>query len=412
MDDPGNDKIATSPVGESQRIGSLDILRGVAVLGILTMNISAFAMPGAAYFNPRIYGDLSGVNYFVWMTFHVFFDLKFMAIFSMLFGAGIVLMSNRCEASGRKPAGLHYRRMFWLILFGAIHSYLIWWGDILLMYGICGLVVYLFRKRSAKLLIPLGLAVIGVSSLFSLAVGITFENWPPEARAEMIKQMHPPKEVIDKEITAYRGNWLEQMSARVPMALELHTGAFVFFLFWRISGLMLLGMALFKTGFFSAKLAPRVYLLFVALAVIIGIPVILYGISANFAANWKVPDTFFVGLQFNYWASLLVALGWVGVVMLVVKTKILKSLTERLSAVGRMAFSNYILQSLICTAIFYGHGLGYFGSVERMGQAAVVVFVWLVILILSPIWLSKFKYGPLEWLWRSLAYWHRQPFTR
>ena len=130
-----------APVSETQRILSLDVLRGFALLGILTMNIGAFSMPSAAYFDPTVYGELAGWNGVVWRLAHLLADSKFMAIFSMLFGAGIVLISQRSEARGGSPTSLHYRRMGWLIVFGLLHAHLLWYGAILYWYGMCGLLV-------------------------------------------------------------------------------------------------------------------------------------------------------------------------------------------------------------------------------------------------------------------------------
>ncbi len=401
-----------SPVAESQRIRSLDVLRGFALLGILTMNIGVFSMPEATYFDPTAYGDLTGVHGWVWRLNHSLADLKFMAIFSMLFGAGIVLMSERCSAREQSPAGLHYRRMAWLIVFGLLHAHLLWYGDILVWYGLCGLAVYLFRKLSAKWLIVLGLLSIAIPSGIQLAAGATVEHWPPEQLAAVVADLQPAPEAIAGEVATYRGGWLEQMAHRSPKALELETSVFLFWAGWRVSGLMLLGMALFKLGVFNAERSRRFYATWIVLAVAVGIPLISYGVQRNFAAGWKAPDFFFFGLQFNYWASLLVSLGWVGVVMLVCQTSALSPWTRPFAAVGRTAFSNYILQTLICTTIFYGHGLGLFGQVERLGQAAVVAAVWALQLIVSPLWLRHCRFGPLEWLWRSLVYLNRQPFKR
>jgi uncharacterized protein len=148
------------PVTEKERIVSIDVLRGFALLGILPMNIQYFSMISAAYENPTAYGDLKGANYWVWLLCHVLADQKFMTIFSMLFGAGILLMTSRIEATGKPSAALHYRRMGWLILFGLAHAYLLWSGDILVAYGMCGLLVYLFRKLRPRTLLVLALLTI------------------------------------------------------------------------------------------------------------------------------------------------------------------------------------------------------------------------------------------------------------
>ena len=159
------------PTPAAERIVALDVLRGVALLGILVMNVQSFSMIEAAYFNPTAYGDLTGANYVVWLVAHIFFDQKFMAIFSMLFGAGIVLMASRVEASGGRPAGLHYRRTFWLIVFGLLHTHLFWFGDVLFVYGVCGLWVYLFRKVRPGWLLTFGLLILSVSFLLYLFFG-------------------------------------------------------------------------------------------------------------------------------------------------------------------------------------------------------------------------------------------------
>ena len=158
----------SGPVPESKRIPSLDVMRGFALLGILIMNIQSFSMIYAAYFNPTAYGDLSGVHRWIWILSHLLADQKFMAIFSMLFGAGIILMAGRAEASGRSAKALHFRRMLLLIAFGAMHAYLLWHGDVLVIYGMSGLVVYLFRRRSPRTLLILGIVLL---ASFLLLIG-------------------------------------------------------------------------------------------------------------------------------------------------------------------------------------------------------------------------------------------------
>jgi len=403
---------APLPVAEAERITSMDVLRGIAVLGILVMNIQAFAMIGAAYPNPTAYGDLNGANRWVWMLSHVLADQKFISIFSMLFGAGIVLMASKAE-SADSAKRLHYRRMAWLVLFGLLHAHLLWYGDVLFTYGVCGMVVYRFRNQPPRRLVVLGVLVLAVSSAISLGTGWSMRFWPPEAMDEFAREgWQPTAERVAREVAAYRGGWLDQMRVRSPGALLMETVLFLMFLAWKAAGMMLIGMALFKLGVFSARRSRHFYLMLIAAAILIGIPVTAYGVHRNFAVEWDVRYSFFTGSQYNYWGSLFVALGWVGAVMLVCKSQRLAPLTRPFAAVGRTAFSNYILQSVICTTIFYGHGLALFGSVDRVAQIAIVVAIWAVQLVISPLWLRYFLFGPLEWLWRSLAYWTRQPMRR
>ncbi len=399
------------PVPESKRIPSLDAMRGFALLGILIMNIQSFSMIYAAYFNPTAYGDLSGVHRWVWILSHLFADQKFMTIFSMLFGAGIVLMAERAEAIGRSAAPIHVRRMLLLIAFGAAHAYLLWYGDILVIYGMSGLVVYLFRRRSSRTLLILGVVMLAIGSGLSVAAGLTLPAWPESARQQFIETWQPTPESIEAELATYRGGWLGQMGDRAAKSLEFHTGVFLFWGLWRSGGLMLIGMALYKLGFFRLHRRLRFSFWAITLALLAGLPLVGYGIYRQFASGWDPSYTFFLGGQFNYWGSLLVSFGWLGAVYWLGEATSWGSVTRPLAAVGKTAFSNYILQTLICTTIFYGHGLGLFGSIDRLGQILIVMGVWSVQLVGSTLWLRRFRFGPLEWLWRSLTYGEWQPFA-
>jgi uncharacterized protein len=201
------------------------------------------------------------------------------------------------------------------------------------------------------------------------------------------------------------------MDKRVGSAMMMHTEAFPFFMIWRITGLMLIGMALFKSGVFSGERSLHFYAGLVCLAVVVGIPIVVYGLTDSFNQGWS-SASFFLNSQYNYWGSLMISLGWVGIIMLVCRRGWLSRLTGRLAAVGQMALSCYLLETLICTTIFYGHGFGLFGQVSRVGQSLVVLAVWVFLLILAPLWLKYFQYGPFEWLWRSLSYWSRLPISR
>jgi len=396
------------PIKEKERIVTIDVLRGFALLGILPMNIQSFSMILAAYFNPTAYGDLHGANYWLWMLSHVLIDEKFMTIFSMLFGAGILLMTGRIEASGRSSAALHYRRMGWLILFGMLHGYLLWCGDILFDYGACGLLAYLFRRLRPRTLLILALLSISMVPIVLVLSGQRISHATPAQLQALNESWKPPAPEVAREVAAYRGSWLTQMTYRMPQAVRMEATAFVF----RIFGLMLAGMALFKLGFFSGRPSPKICWALIAVALFVGIPVTVYGVRRDFADGWDARFSIFHGLLYNYWASFLVSAGWIGLVMLASQAAALTAVTKRFAAVGRMAFTNYIMHSVICTTIFYGHGLALFGKVERTGQFGIVVAIWIFQLTISPIWLRHFQFGPLEWLWRSLTYWQWEPLRR
>ena len=398
---------SAGPVLQDARIDSIDVLRGFALLGILVMNIQLFAMPAAAYFNPFAYGDLTGANFTVWLGSRLFADQKFMTIFSMLFGAGIVLMAGRAERSGNATR-VHYRRMGWLLLIGLAHAHLLWAGDILFLYAVCGMLVYPFHRMPPRLLLVAGTAVVSVGSVVYLAGGVT-SAWPSDVLRQFIDEAwQPTQPIIDAELAAYRGGWLEQLPFRSASALAFETVITLLWGGWRAGGLMLIGMALFKLGVFSSQRSPRFYGALIAVALFLAIPVEAYGVVLDFRYGWTI-WSFFQGEQFNYWPSIGVSLGYIGLVMLACRTAALRRLTRPFAAVGQMALSNYLLQTVICTTIFYGHGFGLFGSVERLGQFGVVVAVSVVQLVWSPLWLQRFRFGPAEWAWRSLTYGVRQP---
>jgi uncharacterized protein len=404
--------VEPGPVAEAERIDSLDVLRGFALLGILVMNIQAFSMIEAAYNNPMAYGEIQGADFWVWLISHVLFDLKFMTIFTMLFGAGIILMAARRRRAGRGSAGIHYRRMGVLLLFGLLHAYLLWYGDILYFYAMCGLWVYLFRNWRPSVLISVGLVLIAIPTFVSFGLSWSMAYWPADSLEDFVRQWAPTQEKIDWQTAVYQGGWWDQMSHRPKIAFMFETFAFFLWMMWRVSGVMFIGIALFKLEVFSAKRSTLFYATMIIGAVVVGLPLILLGVHGNIEADWNAEYSMLIGSQYNYWASILVSLGWVGVVMLICRHGRWHRITRPFAAVGRMAFTNYLMQSVICTTIFYGHGLGLYGKVSRVGQIGVVLGVWAFLLILSPIWLRRYHFGPMEWLWRSLTYRQLQPMRR
>jgi len=403
---------AIHPVYKKDRIVSLDILRGIAILGILILNIQSFSMPSAAYINPMAYGDMTGMNKWVWMLSHVFGDQKFMSIFSILFGAGIVLFSENAQRKIGRSAGLHYSRTFWLLLIGLVHAHIIWHGDILVAYALCGFIVYLFRRLNPKALLILGLLIIGVHAVIYLFFGFTMGFWPPESIAETNKSWLPATEAIQREIAAYHGSFSQQFAQRSASAFFLETFVFLTSTLWRAGGLMLVGMALYKWGILSAEKSKAFYKKAFVISWLVGLPIVIYGVLQNYAHNWAMEYSMFIGSQFNYLGSLFVSFGFICLTMLLVKSRKLQGLKDRLAAIGRMALTNYLLQSIICAFIFYGMGLGLFGKVERIWQIAIVVGIWLAQFLWSLPWLQRYNFGPFEWLWRSLTYRKRQAFKK
>ena len=402
----------TLPLSRSERIASLDVLRGVALLGILIMNIQAFAMPGAAYINPAAYGDLTGINQWVWIASHLFADQKFMALFSILFGAGICVFADRAEQTRGRSTALHYRRTSWLLVFGLLHAHLLWYGDILYTYALCGFAVYLLRNRSPRALLILGTISLFIPFAYSMLTGLSLEHFPADAVEGMMDSWRPDSATLAAEIDAYRGGWGDQQVFRSQTALFFESYLFATLFFWRASGMMLIGMALFRWQILSANRSNGLYIRLLVAGVSLGIILTVSGVWQNYRHGWSLEYSMFLGSQWNYWGSVSMALGYVGLVMLTFRKGWMSALQERLAAVGRTAFSNYIGQTLICITLFYGTGFGLFASLSRGEQVIVVFAIWIFQLIAAPLWLRKFRFGPLEWAWRSLTYWRLQPFRR
>ena len=401
-----------SPLSSTERIISLDILRGFAIMGILIMNIQSFSMIGAAYLNPTAYGDFTGINKWTWLLSHVFADNKFMTIFSMLFGAGIVLMSNKIKNEGRKPAAFHYRRMFWLLVIGLVHSYLFWYGDILVAYAMCGLIVFLFRKLKAGWLLFFGILSLSVGVGLYLFFGMTIEYWPKENLDMSLGFWAPPAEDITAELNAYQGSFQDVFQKRFSSAVFMQTMVFMINISWHAGGLMLIGMALYKWGILSGGKSKKFYSAGLIAGMVIGLSLVLYGVKQNFDHNWSFEYSMYLGSQFNYIGSVFISFAYISLIMLIINSGILKWCQDTLALIGRTALSNYLFQTLICTTIFYGYGFGIFGKIERWQMIPIVFFVWLLQILLTSLWMRKHRFGPVEWIWRSLSYWKIQPIKK
>ena len=421
-----------APVAPEERFASLDILRGVAILGILVMNIYAFAMPFSAYMNPLFMGGTDALNMGIWFFTHIIFDQKFLSIFAMMFGAGLVLMTGRAEAKGVKPAPIYFRRQFWLVLIGVIHGYLIWFGDILFTYALIGMMVYLFRKKSPKALIIFGCLLLPVTPLVNYGMSIYMTDIKTQAQKLVAEEasgatlsdeqkkivttweearamMAPTAEDTQKDLETHLQGYQAIVAYRAPHVAEMQF--FMIFLYgiWRVGGLMLIGMALMKLGVFTGERSSAFYRRLLISGYGFGLPLTIFSAANLYANDFDGLYGMRVGQIPNYVGSVLVALGHIGLVMLIARTGVMQGLMSRFAAVGRMALTNYLMHSVILTTVFYGYGLGLYGDLPRSWQMVFVAAVIGLQLAISPWWLSRFRFGPVEWLWRSLTYWERQP---
>jgi len=420
-----------TPLGE--RIQPIDILRGVALLGILVINMPFYAMPGSFSMYPSVFENTRSLDLAEWWIGQVFFFQKFIAIFSMLFGAGIILMYQRAEEFSRKFASFYYRRVLWLLLFGLIHMFVFWVGDILSIYALCGLILFLFRKLSSKTLIILGVIfhLIGVAVLMGSGFFFEFAQSQADAAEQAASQgesltmmqiqmrdawmnaqeyLQPGLETLQREVEIFQSSDYGKMFMyRLPFAIIMLTQGFLFMLLWHTGGLMLIGMGLMKSKVLTGERSTRFYTIMLIVGFVVGFPLVIMGAEHIRNSNFDMILKLQCGGPLNYIGSIFVALGYIGAVMLICKSNILKKIKKALAAVGRMALTNYLLDTLVMTTIFYGYGLGLFGKINRFNLIWFILGMWIVQLVISPLWLKYFRFGPMEWLWRTLTYWKRQP---
>ncbi len=424
------------PVVESERIHSVDALRGFSLLGILLLNIVSFGMPFAAYMSPAAYGGAEGVNFTTWLIAMTFWDGKMRCIFSMLFGTGTIILLERAEkrGAGIAAADIYFRRTMWLILFGLFHAHLIWGGDILYSYGVIGLLLFPFRKASAYALILTGIILIVAHSLQNVGGAIALREVAAKAKeAKAIEargvsltpeqkksisewnsvagNFAPSKKEIDEELADHRGGWIRNLKRRSGEAMLFEFTMFFQIMFLDVLGMLIMGMGLAKAGVFDASRSYRFYTAMIAVGFGLGLPLNYLAATKWAAAHYNFPDYLgYVGSTSDP-GRFLVAGAYIGCIMIAVKLG-WRWLTVPLANVGRTALSNYLLTSILCTWFFNGYGLGYFGKLERYQLYWVVLVVWTINLVWSPLWLRNFRYGPAEWLWRSLTYWRMQPMRK
>lgn len=392
------------PTPPSERIAGLDALRGFAILGILVINVRLFSMPEVVLLNPTTFGDFTGANYWAWFVGHVFFERKFLTLFTMLFGASLLLFTRKFD-DDRTALRLHVRRTRWLIVFGLVHAYVLWYGDILVAYGVTALFVVFVRDESARFLAVVGACLFVVPSVVEVLTA-TYSD-----AASFATTWQPAEAALQAEAQTYQGGWVEQLDHRIGSSWNRQTSSYLGASGWRIGGTMLLGMALFKTGVLTNERSTRFYEYLVVVGGIVGVATMVAGVAFIEANDWAAGAALY-WRQFVYFGAFPLAGAYVGGVMLLARTWSSGRVTKGLSAIGRTAFSNYIFQSVAATTIFYGHGFGLFGSVSRVEALGVVAAIWALQIVLSVAWLRRYRYGPLEWLWRVLTYGEHQPIKR
>ena len=404
------------------RITTIDAVRGAAVMGILLMNIVAFGLPMDAYLNPVAYGNKGPADLTVWAVNYVLADGKFRALFTMLFGASMVLITDRAEANGQSAAATHYRRMGWLFLIGMAHAWLIWFGDILVQYSIAGMLGFLLWRAPRRALWATVLGMLALQSAANigryadLAIvrsAAEAQNASPDAIIkwqDRIAEERADPRTMQREIDGYRGGIASVFETRAKATTFFQT-VVVPVTMPEVLGFLALGILFFRNGFLTGDWSRRRYLAVIALGYGIGVPVMMT-LARQILFSGFDPATVAGADAISLLPRPFIALAHAAVVILIVASGWLAGLMARIEAAGRMALSNYLGTSLIATTLFYGYGFGGFASLSRAQLYAVVLLMWALILLWSKPWLARFHYGPAEWLWRSLAKWDTQPFRR
>lgn len=405
------------------RYASLDTIRGFAVMGILLMNIIAFSMPEAGYLSPAAYGGMTGPDVMTWAIMFVAVDSKMRGLFSMLFGASMLLVYERAEASNGNGRAVHVRRMIWLLLFGAIHFYLIWFGDILMLYAMCGLIGLFLLKLDEASLRRAAIWLLGTSMmLLTLAsaalLTFRFKALQPGADATVVSKYQDlasdiggTASKIADEIALHRGSWFDLVEHRLandlfdPLTTLALSGL-------ETLGLMALGMMLFRNGFLTGGWSDDAYMRTMKRAYVLGVPPLVLLALWNWSTGFDPIINISIFFAFSAPFRLAVMVGHAALIMVVIKRFAGSGFIARVEAAGKAAFTNYLGTSILMTGLFYGWGLGLFGYLSRWQVYLVVPFVWAIMLVWSKPWLDHYRYGPLEWLWRTLARGSLQPMRR
>ena len=407
----------------TERYQSIDAVRGFAVLGILLMNIVGMGLPTFAYVSPAYWGGHTGADLWAWAINYVLSDGKFRGLFTMLFGASMLLITDRAEGRNPGPAATHYRRVWWLFVIGMLHAYFLFFGDILVTYALAGALVFPLRKLGPKTLIGIGVAVllallgkdlfevIYIKAVQTAVAAGTATPGQTDIWTSAQLLLNAPRSMGEEEIRLMRGGFLDALSSRAQASWIIQTQFMPTEEIPEAVGQMLIGAGLFRLGFFTLGWSSRAYARMVAVGYLVGVPVTAW-------LAWKTVQVDFEPVARRLFEVLtaiprpLIALAHASLLMLVIRSGALKALVSRLEAAGRMAFSNYLSTSIITSFVFCGYGLGLYGQLHRAELYWVVLAVWAFILLWSKPWLARFHYGPFEWLWRSLVMGKPQPFVK
>ncbi|MGB0241889.1 MAG: DUF418 domain-containing protein [Verrucomicrobiales bacterium] len=389
-----------SPTLSTNRIESLDLIRGIAICGLVVTNSIEFGF-GIELFYPV---GIEGADRILWTILMGLGSGKFITLFAALFAAGMLLFCERAEATRRSPKSIYLTRLGWLFIFGLLHAYLLWHGDILVTYAVTGFVLFWCRNWSGKVFMTIACTLMALTVVPLTIGGVVCQfvdfsdfdiNWN-----EIFESFNEEER---KETEALTGFWWQQMKVRGFYAFITHLLGIPFYLFWFAAMLMSFGMALAKSGFFDGGWAPGRLRKTTIILLATGLPLCLGG-NAVFALSEPSPTPLLLGYAAFYTGTPLLAFGYAGLGVMWSQHERPGFLRRGITAVGRMALTNYISHSIILGFIYYGTGLGLRDQLDLHQAMLIVPLIWIAQITASTWWLKRFRFGPLEWLWRRLTY--------
>lgn len=430
-----------NPVTEvrGERIHILDSLRGIAVLGILLMNIPIFAYPRMVMFSPNLI-DFTGLNFYAWYGVEWMVEGSQRALFSMLFGAGMLLFISRQDRTkGLLPAEYFFRRQLWLLVFGFFNAYvLLWPGDILYHYAIIGMVLFAFIRLQPKHLLAAALVCmlfqtlrenadfyrskLMVSRGEAIARMDTSRTALTPLQKDRLSEYHQFKKAATKEaktemlkqiVGNVQGTYPQVYSQLSEISFRVETTGFFHFIFFDVLVFMFIGMAFYKNGILTGHASVKWYWLLFLVGMGLGLTLSYLRLKPSLQYDFdEYAYTKNVVFEFYQLSKSFRSLGIFGGIMLLYKSGAFKWWFALMRPVGKMAFTNYLTQSLICGLVFYGPGLGLYGKLQFHQLYYVVAAIWVLQITWSHLWLRYYSMGPMEWLWRSLTYWEKQPVRK
>ena len=403
------------------RLASLDFIRGFAVLGILAANIAGYALPSSQQSWPAALGALDSGSTLTWAVNFILVDGKMRSLFAILFGAGLALFIDRIDDRGEIGVLVQARRLFWLALFGIAHFLLLYRGDILFTYAFWGFFAMLLIRLRPGMLIAFGAALYLVFvPIDELRYRGALEADAPQlaqeaAEGTLTSVVLDPQEWITDAQTDRAIMGQGSLAQIIGYKIERHAfGAFSLTLdsLYDSFPMMLIGIALFRLGLFergpgSRRLKQAGWGLFA-----VGLAIGLGFAWAPIQSGFSLAVTQYYGNALMPLQRLPMSIAWLFLLLAYLPALAASTLGERISAAGRMAFSNYIGSSLMMALIFQGWGLGLFARFDRLELAGFMLLGWIAMLAWSKPWLERYRYGPLEWLWRCLTYWRVFPVRR